>query len=138
MALSRIMGIDYGSVRIGIALSDPMQIISRPYKVILNKGKEVFFEIKEIIESQNVGKVVLGLPYKLDGGDSEKTIEVREFEKHLKEVISIPIILWDETYTTSDANEILKEMGYNTRESRKVVDKIAASIILKDFLDRRK
>jgi putative Holliday junction resolvase len=138
MALFRIMGIDYGSVRIGIALSDPMQIISRPYKVILNKGKEVFFEIKKIIESQNVGKVVLGLPYKLDGGDSEKTIEVREFKKHLKEVISIPIILWDETYTTSDANEILKEMGYNTRESRKVVDKIAASIILKDFLDRRK
>ena len=138
MALSRIMGIDYGSVRIGIALSDPMQIISRPYKVILNKGKEIFFEIKKIIESQNVGKVVLGLPYKLDGGDSEKTIEVREFEKHLKEVISIPIILWDETYTTSDANEILKEMGYSTRESRKVVDKIAAAIILKDFLDRRK
>jgi len=129
------MGIDYGSVRIGIALSDPLQIISRPYKVIANSGEETFSEIKKIIEKEKVGKIVLGLPLNLEGKDSVKTEEVRKFGKLLQRELSIPIIFWDERFSSVEANEILKKMGYNFIESKKHIDKIAASLILKNYLE---
>ncbi|RLC51620.1 MAG: Holliday junction resolvase RuvX [Candidatus Cloacimonadota bacterium] len=135
MKLFRIMGIDYGSVRIGIALSDPLQIISRPYKVIANSGEETFSEIKKIIEKEKVGKIVLGLPLNLEGKDSVKTEEVRKFGKLLQRELSIPIIFWDERFSSVEANEILKKMGYNFIESKKHIDKIAASLILKNYLE---
>jgi len=103
------MGIDYGSVRIGIALSDPLQIISRPYKVIPNTGEKTFSEIKKIIKDENVEKIVLGIPYNLEGKDSAKTKEVREFGELLQQKISIPIVLWDERFTSAEANEVLKK-----------------------------
>jgi len=135
MNLSRIMSIDYGTVRIGIALSDPLQIIANPFRVIQNSGEEIFSEINSIIKSEKVGKIILGLPVNLEGKDTKKTIEVRDFFEKLKNWISIPIIYWDESYSSVEAEEILKKMGKSIKESRKVVDKFAASIILKSYLD---
>ena len=135
MSFSRIMSIDYGTVRIGIALSDPLQIIANPFKVIQNSGEEVFSAINSIIKSENVGKIILGLPVNLEGKDTKKTIEVRDFFEKLKKRISIPIIYWDESYSSAEAEEMLKRMGKSIKESRKVVDKFAASIILKSYLD---
>jgi len=135
MSFSRIMSIDYGTVRIGIALSDPLQIIANPFKVIQNSGEEVFSEINSIIKSEKVGKIILGLPVNLEGNDTKKTIEVRDFFEKLKKRISIPIIYWDESYSSAEAEEMLKRMGKSIKESRKVVDKFAASIILKSYLD---
>jgi len=135
MNFSRIMSLDYGTVRIGIALSDPMQIIANPFKVIQNSGEEVFSEINSIIKSENVGKIILGLPVNLEGKDTKKTIEVRDFFEKLKNRFSIPIIYWDESYSSVEAEEMLKKMGKSIKESRKVVDKFAASIILKSYLD---
>ncbi len=129
------MSLDYGTVRIGIALSDPMQIIANPFKVIQNSGEEVFSEINSIIKSENVGKIILGLPVNLEGKDTKKTIEVRDFFEKLKNRFSIPIIYWDESYSSVEAEEMLKKMGKSIKESRKVVDKFAASIILKSYLD---
>ncbi len=135
MNLSRIMSIDYGTVRIGIALSDPLQIIANPFKVIQNSGEEVLTEINSIIKSEKVGRIILGLPVNLEGKDTKKTIEVRDFFEKLKNKISIPIIYWDESYSSVEAEEMLKKMGKSIKESRKVVDKFAASIILKSYLD---
>jgi len=135
MNFSRIMSIDYGTVRIGIALSDPLQIIANPFKVIQNSGEVVFSEISSIIKSEKVGKIILGLPVNLEGNDTKKTIEVRNFFEKLKKRISIPIIYWDESYSSAEAEEMLKRMGKSIKESRKVVDKFAASIILKSYLD---
>ena len=135
MTLVRIMSIDYGTVRIGIALSDPLQIIANPFRVIQNSGEEIFSEINSIIKSEKVGKIILGLPVNLEGKDTKKTIEVRDFFEKLKNWISIPIIYWDESYSSVEAEEILKKMGKSIKESRKVVDKFAASIILKSYLD---
>ena len=129
------MSIDYGTVRIGIALSDPLQIIANPFKVIQNSGEEVLTEINSIIKSEKVGKIILGLPVNLEGNDTKKTIEVRDFFEKLKNKISIPIIYWDESYSSVEAEEMLKKMGKSIKESRKVVDKFAASIILKSYLD---
>ena len=135
MNIFRIMSIDYGTVRIGLALSDPLQIIANPFKVIQNSGEEVFSVINSIIKSEKVGKIILGLPVNLAGKDTKKTIEVRDFFEKLKNRISIPIIYWDESYSSVEAEEMLKKMGKSIKESRKVVDKFAASIILKSYLD---
>lgn len=130
------MGIDFGEVRIGIALSDPLQIISQPYRVIPNDD-DTISEIKKIIKSEEVRKIILGLPLNLDGEDTKKTLEVREFSEVLKSNVDIPVIFWDERYTTVEANEQLKHMGYGIAESRKVIDKVAASIILKNYMENQ-
>lgn len=136
MVLFRLMGIDFGEVRIGIALSDPLQIISQPYRVIPNNDNTIS-EIKNIIKSEEVRKIILGLPLNLDGEDTKKTLEVREFSEVLKSNVDIPVIFWDERYTTVEANEELKRMGYGIAESRKVIDKVAASIILKNYMENQ-
>lgn len=136
MVLFRLMGIDFGEVRIGIALSDPLQIISQPYRVIPNDD-DTISEIKNIIKSEEVRKIILGLPLNLDGEDTKKTLEVREFSEVLKNNVDIPVIFWDERYTTVEANEELKHMGYGIAESRKVIDKVAASIILKNYMENQ-
>lgn len=138
MSLHRLMCIDYGEVRIGIALSDPLQIISRPFSVISNNAETVFKELKDIIKTENVGKIILGLPLNLEGEDTDKTRQVRKFAELLEAENSIPLEFWDESYSTVEANQALKKMGYDSKKSRTVVDKVAASIILQDYLDNNK
>ncbi len=132
--LLRLMGIDFGEVRIGIALSDPLQIISQPFLVLAN-NENTINEIQNIIKTEEVEKIILGLPQNLDGEDTKKTLEVREFAEELKRNIDIPLFFWDERYSSVEANEQLKQMGYTILESRKVVDKVAASIILKNYME---
>jgi len=132
------MGIDYGEVRVGIALSDPLQIISRPYKVLANSADSLFTELNEIIKSEDVGRIVLGLPLNLEGKDSQKTLEVRKFAEELQKKVPVPVEFYDERFTTAEANEVLKNMGKNIKESREVIDKIAASLILKSYLENIK
>jgi len=134
MPLFRLMGIDFGEVRIGIALSDPLQIISQPFRVIPNNDNTIS-EIQNIVKTEEVEKIILGLPLNLDGEDTKKTLEVREFAEILKSNIDIPLIFWDERYSSVEANEKLKQMGYSIVESRKVIDKVAASIILKNYME---
>ncbi len=136
MALFRLMGIDFGDVRIGIALSDPLQIISQPFRVIPNNDNTIS-EIQNIIKTEEVEKIILGLPLNLEGEDTKKTLEVREFAEILISNIDVPVIFWDERYTSVEANEKLKEMGYSIAESRKVIDKVAASIILKSYMENQ-
>jgi len=136
MILFRLMGIDFGEVRIGLAMSDPLQIISQPFKVIPNND-DTFPEIIRIIKSEEVGKIILGLPQNLSGEDTKKTLEVREFAEILKNKVDVPVIFWDERYTSVEANEELKKMGYTIAESRKVIDKVAASIILKSYMEEQ-
>jgi len=138
MTITRIMGIDYGSVRIGLALSDPLQIISRPFLVIPNEGDNTFEVIKKIISEQAVSRIIVGLPLDKDGSDSDKTREVRNFTSKLKVEISVPIELWDERYTSAAANSFLKEIGVDYKKSKTMVDKVAAAIILKDYMESRR
>lgn len=136
MALFRLMGIDFGEVRIGIALSDPLQIISQPFLVIPNND-DTISEIQKIIKTEEVSKIILGLPLNLDGDDTKKTLEVREFAEMLTNSVDVPVTFWDERYTSVEANEHLKKMGYTIAESRKVIDKVAASIILKNYMENQ-
>ncbi len=130
----RLMAIDYGEKRVGIALTDPLRIFSKPYIVLQRESKTFFPELNQIILEKQVQQVILGLPCNLSGEDTKKTLEVREFAKVLRQNINVPIVFWDERYSSVEANESLKKAGYSVKDARKVVDKVAASIILKSYL----
>ena len=134
----RILGLDIGSVRIGIAQSDELEIIASPLEVyrrtnsINNDAKY----ISSIISKNNVGKVVVGLPLKMDGSASSSVDMVNELVEKLQKYTGVEIILQDERFSTVSASKILIE-GNVRRENRKgVVDKVAATIILQNYLDK--
>ena len=134
----RILGLDIGSVRIGIAQSDELEIIASPLEVykrtnsINNDAKY----ISSIVTKNNIGKIVVGLPLKLDGSASTSVDMVNEFIDKLKKFTDTEIIMQDERLSTVTASKILIE-GNVRRENRKgVVDKIAATIILQNYLDK--
>lgn len=133
--MNRIMAIDYGERRIGIALTDPLKMFSKPYKVLENKGKKLFLEeLEGIIKEQNVSEVILGYPLGESGQITKKTLEIEKLHKFLIGKLSVEIILHDERFSTIDANEELKKLGYNYMDAKKVIDMVAASMILKSYL----
>ncbi len=135
----RILAIDYGQKNVGLALTDPMRMFAKPYMTLQNKNQDYLIqELKTIIKSQNVEKVVLGLPISVAGLDTQKTKEVREFYNLMKETIIVDIILWDERYTTMDAKELLENKGMSIKESRKIIDQTAAALLLKNYLEVNK
>lgn len=135
----QILCLDIGLVRIGIAKSDELEIIASPLEVyrrtnsINNDAKY----IAKLAESNNIGLIVVGLPLKLDGSSGSSVDMVNEFIEKIKKFTSIPIELQDERLSTIIATNILLE-GNVSREKRKgVVDKIAATIILQSYLDKK-
>jgi len=131
------MAIDFGEKRIGIALTDPLRIFAKPHVVVPNTESK-FDDINKIIRDEMVGEIILGLPQNLAGEDTQKTLEVRAFKEELAAHTDLPIIFWDESYTTADARKLLIKQGYSIQESKKVIDKVAASFILKHYLESLK
>ena len=129
----RILAIDYGKVRVGLAISDPLRILSTPFDVFKNDDN-LIHNLKNLISEKEITLIILGLPLNLKGKDSKKTLEIREFKTKLEEELNLPIKLVDERFTTYEANNELKRLGFSVKESRKVIDKIAASLILKSYL----
>lgn len=134
----RILGLDIGSVRIGIAQSDELEIIASPLEVykrtnsINNDAKY----ISSIISKNNIGKVVVGLPLKMDGSSSTSVDMVNEFIEKMKKFTDVEFVMQDERFSTVSASKMLIE-GNVRRENRKgMVDKIAATIILQNYLDK--
>ncbi len=134
----RVMAIDYGEKRIGIALTDPLKIISKPFCVLENKGKKQFIEdLEDLIKKQNVGDIVLGYPLGHDGQQTKKTLEVLKIHEYLNKHLDQEVKLQDERFTTVEANEELKKMGYNYMEAKKVIDMVAAYMILKSYVQEK-
>ncbi|MGM0508526.1 MAG: Holliday junction resolvase RuvX [Fusobacteriota bacterium] len=134
----KILALDVGDVRIGVAKSDALGIIAAPMEVIKRKEIDPYDRINEIIKKENINKIVIGIPYSLDGTEKRQAEKVREFIDELKQRLGkIEIITVDERYTTVAADNMLKETtNKGAIEKRKVVDKIAASIILQTYLNR--
>lgn len=137
MSSTRIMGMDYGHVRIGIALSDPSHTIARPLGVIVNNAN-TFDEINKIIRKESVSLIVLGLPLNLSGEYTQKTREVKAFAEKLAQKTSLPIEFMDERYTSAEAMEVARQYGMNERQARGKLDKIAAALILSQFLKKKR
>ena len=136
----RILGIDYGTTRIGLSLSDPLQIIAQPYKTLAN-SRQTIPEICQILRNEDVGLIVVGMPFNLKGEKGKKALEVEEFIERLAEATTIEVMHWDERFTTSIAHQTLLDMGTRRGERRNNkgrVDSMAAAILLQGFLDSRK
>lgn len=132
----RILGIDFGTKTIGIAVSDDTGLIGQGIGTI--KRKNLQHDLRELqrkIEEYEVGKIVVGLPKNMDGTLGKSAHQVIEFIENLKKTFNIPVDSWDERLSTVEAERVLLEADMSRRKRRKVIDKIAASIILQGYLD---
>lgn len=136
MDYMKILGIDYGSKRIGLAISDELGITARPLQVITRKNLDRDLDVLEsVIRENNAGQIVLGLPLRLDGTRGIQCEKVEKFAAALEGRFSLPVILWDEALSTWEADELMIAAGIKSTKRRKMVDKIAAGIILQSYLN---
>lgn len=132
--MSRILGIDYGLKRVGLAVTDDLRIISSPLDVLINDGY-LLEKLKGLCEEYDVGLIVLGLPL----SDKYKEAEnmVREFAARLSKTVTVPIEFQDETLSTKKAGYRLDYTGISSKKKKKNLDKYAAQGILEDYLRKR-
>jgi len=137
--LKRFLAIDYGVKRIGLALCDPLFTFAYPFKTLLN-GQNLWKELKEVISGQAVSKIIMGLPMKENGEDTKISAEVLKFKNQLENKFKIEVILRDERYTSSIAQEFITKTvrKKSKRQEKGLVDRSAAAIILQDYLDEKK
>ena len=136
----RILAIDYGSKGIGIAISDELQMMARPLTTIRRermKMSEIYDRISSLVQENQAGELVVGMPLNMDGSRGDAAISVEKFIAKLKEKMEIPVFAVDERLTSHEADQILREMGVGERERRARSDEYAAMIILQDFLDQK-
>lgn len=134
--MNRILGIDYGGARIGIAVSEPLGIIASEVCVLQNiNNDEVLANLKEIIDYYKISKIVLGLPLNMNDTEGFQAEIVREFGNLLTTTFNLEVIYVDERKSSVKAETILKELKVDVKTIRKQSDKKAASIILQDYLD---
>jgi len=130
------MGIDYGVRRIGIAISDPSSTMALPLATIEVRTDQSHIElIRKLADDYQVERVVVGLPYNMDGTLSEAGNKVMEWARSLQGSLKRPVILWDERLTTFEAHGVLDTLKIKGVKRRAKVDQVAASLILKDYLD---
>ncbi|MDP8233132.1 MAG: Holliday junction resolvase RuvX [Candidatus Zophobacter franzmannii] len=130
------MAVDYGEKRIGIAHTDLLQMFAKPFKTIPNQGPEkTILAINELIKEKEVSTLVLGLPLGLEGQETAKTREVLAFAEILRAGITVPLEMWDERLTTYEAKLELIKMGYDPIKGRKLIDALAAYMILRSYLE---
>ena len=134
--MGRYLAIDHGSKRIGLALSDPMKIIAKPFRTITYDSLDDFFSILfKIIKEEEVESIILGFPIGMNGQETIQTKHVLEFQKKIKLKINIPILLQDERLSSLSAEKSLIEQKIKTGYNKSQIDKTAAAIFLQQFLD---
>ena len=137
----RIMGLDYGSRTVGVAISDELLLTAQGKEIIRrkeeNKLRKTLARIEELIQEFGVELIVLGLPLHMDQSESVRSGLSIEFKEKLERRTSLPVIMWDERLTTVEADAIMDEVGIKKADRKEYVDMIAAQIILQDYLDNR-
>lgn len=135
----RLMGLDYGNVHVGVALSDELGMTAYPLEVIKrkdsNKLRKTFARIEEIAREYKVDKIIIGLPLNMDDSESEISKTVIDFSENIKRRTGLPVELWDERLSTLEATDILKEAGIKVQGRKTYIDKIAASFILRRYME---
>ena len=134
--MDRILGIDYGSSKIGLALSDPLKIIAKPFETIDNISDEKSLEIIcSMVDEYFISEIVIGLPITLKNSFSKQTSIVEKFIKLLKEKLSITITIVDERLSSIEAKKSLIQQGVKTGHNKKEIDKTAAALFLQSYLN---
>lgn len=137
-AKGRLVALDPGTKRFGVAVSDDLQFTTRPLKTIERIGwKKLLLQIKEILAEYDAVGLVIGLPYNFDGSESEMSAEARRMARNFALSLEVPVFLQDERATSYEAKRRLWKRGVDLKDTKKYVDSEAAAIILSDFLDRR-
>jgi putative Holliday junction resolvase len=135
----RIMGLDFGSKTVGVAVSDPLFITAQGLEIIRrkseNKLRQTFARIEELIEEYEVDRIVVGLPRNMNASEGERAQKTREFADQLFRRTGIEPVLWDERLTTVAADKLMMESGIRRENRKEYVDAIAASFILQGYLD---
>lgn len=134
----RVLGIDVGSVRIGLAISDETCTLASPVATIHNDPRSLWTRIAREMEDHQVERVVIGLPRLLDGSEGDAADSARAFAAELGRRTTAPIEFWDERFTTTIAERSLIESGVRRKRRREVIDSVAAAVLLQNWLDARR
>lgn len=133
---TRLLGVDYGKVRVGLAISDAECRIASPLATYERRGMEPderYF--RDLVEQEDVGKLVVGLPVHLDGTEGQKAVEARAFGAWLAKTTGLPVIYWDERFSTVQAESALWEAGLTHKRRKARRDRVAAQMVLQAYLD---
>jgi putative Holliday junction resolvase len=135
-ARTRLLGVDYGTVRVGLAVSDPERRIASPLTTYERRGRdgdERYF--RKLVEEEEVGRIVVGLPVHTDGSESQKSAEARKYGAWLAGVTGVPVSYFDERFTTVEAEGFLLAAGLTNKRRKARRDRVAAQILLQSYLD---
>ena len=131
----RILAVDYGERRTGVAVSDELGITAQGLDTIeIADESEILSRVAHLAEDTNADKVVIGLPLNMDGSESEKSEKVRQFGAQLEEITKKPVVFWDERMTSMQAKRVMQELEIKTYKNKPLVDKISATLILQEYL----
>ena len=137
--MKRVMGIDYGDARTGVALSDLLCSIVGSTTVVPSRNRDkAIGDIVRIAKEQEVGQIVVGLPRNMDGSEGPRAQLCREFAELLRDATGLEVIMWDERRTTVEAHNILSQHNYHGQKRKITVDAVAASLILEGYLNSLK
>ena len=132
----RVLGLDYGTRRLGVAICDELGMTAQGVATIVRKNRDTdLAAIAGFVKRFDVEKIVVGYPFRLDGSEGIQCEKVNRFVRRLEARLSIPVIRRDETLSTKEAEEILRETGVCREKKRAVIDRLAACIILQGYLD---
>lgn len=138
-AAGRVLCVDYGHKRLGMALSDELGITAQPFGKIEEESEEARIEqIKKVVEEHDVVEVVVGLPLTLKGDVAQGASRVIAFARHLHQQLYLPVVTWDERLSTKESERILIDAGMSRAKRKQVVDSVAAAVILQSYLDARR
>lgn len=132
----RILAVDYGTRRVGIAVSDPTRLIAQGV-ITLDNDSRLLEKLRAFVHEHEATRIVVGMPYAPDGGKSAKALEVEGFIEKLKKVVEAPIDTWDESYSSVRAQRVFLDTGMKRKKRRekKRVDEMAARLMLQEYLD---
>ncbi len=137
--MQRILGIDYGDARTGIAISDLLcSIVGSTTVIHSRKPEKTLAEIVKLVKEHEVGEIVMGLPKNMDGTEGPRAELCRAFAAQVREATGLEVKLWDERRTTVEAHNILNDHNYHGKKRKNTVDAVAASLILEGYLNFRK
>ena len=134
--MNPILALDFGRARIGVAISDELQLLAHPLETISAKQQPAA-RVAEIVRERKIDHVVAGIPRQMNGQIGIAANEVLQFVEKLRAIIPCPVVTWDERLTTAAAHRALRDTGKKTRQTRSYVDQVAAQMILQSYLDSR-
>ena len=135
----RALGLDLGTKRIGVAVSDSEGLLATPIEVIFRQkdARQDYLAVVELVKEWEANIVVVGMPYSLDGQEGPMAQKTLEEVKSLSDILPVPVVTYDERLTTVTAERSLREQGVSSKEGRKVIDQLAAAVLLQAWLDKQ-